>query len=61
MGIQIAGREINQKRKKHIKSRVFVPDDAGIEFAEGAVSMAIDLSHFLKLLTNVFYARPHGP
>ena len=41
MGIQMAGKEISQKRKKHMKSRVFVPDDAGIEFAEGMVGIAI--------------------
>ena len=35
MGNQIAGRDISQKRKKHIKSRVVVPDDAGRWFAEG--------------------------
>lgn len=29
IGNQIAGSEINQKRKKHIKSRVVVPEDAG--------------------------------
>jgi hypothetical protein len=29
IGNQIAGREINQKRKKHMKSLVVVPDDAG--------------------------------
>ena len=34
MGNQIAGRDITQKRKKHIKSRVFVPEDAGKWFAE---------------------------
>lgn len=32
-GIQIAGSEMSQKMKKHIKSRVFVPDDAGRWFA----------------------------
>jgi hypothetical protein len=30
----MAGRDTSQKRKKHIKSLVLVPDDAGIEFAE---------------------------
>lgn len=29
IGNQMAGSEINQKRKKHIKSRVVVPDDSG--------------------------------
>lgn len=33
MGNQIAGNEMSQKRKKHMKSRVVVPDDSGIEFA----------------------------
>ena len=33
MGNQIAGREMSQKRKKHMKSRVLVPDDSGMEFA----------------------------
>ena len=37
----MAGKEISQKRKKHMKSRVFVPDDAGIEFAEGVISIVI--------------------
>jgi hypothetical protein len=32
MGNQMAGREISQKRKKHIKSLVLVPDEAGIVF-----------------------------
>ena len=35
MGNQIAGREMSQNRKKHIKSRVVVPDEAGRWFAEG--------------------------
>lgn len=29
----MAGSETSQKRKKHIKSRVFVPEDAGIELS----------------------------
>jgi hypothetical protein len=29
----MAGREINQKRKKHIKSLVVVPEEAGRWFA----------------------------
>ena len=29
MGNHIAGREMSQKRKKHMKSRVVVPDDSG--------------------------------
>lgn len=29
IGNQIAGREMSQKRKKHMKSRVVVPEDAG--------------------------------
>jgi len=29
IGNQIAGREMSQKRKKHIKSLVVVPDDSG--------------------------------
>lgn len=29
----MAGSEINQKRKKHMKSRVVVPDEAGKWFA----------------------------
>jgi hypothetical protein len=33
IGNQIAGNEISQKRKKHIKSFVSVPDDAGRWFA----------------------------
>ncbi len=33
MGNQMAGSEMSQKRKKHIKSRVFVPDDSGMELA----------------------------
>jgi hypothetical protein len=33
MGNQIAGREINQNRKKHKKSLVVVPDEAGRWFA----------------------------
>jgi hypothetical protein len=37
IGNQIAGSEINQKRKKHMKSRVFVPEDSGIEFAENSI------------------------
>ena len=32
-GNQMSGSEMSQKRKKHRKSRVFVPEDAGIEFA----------------------------
>lgn len=36
----MAGREISQKRKKHIKSLVLVPDDAGMVFA---ISSAISL------------------
>jgi hypothetical protein len=32
----MAGREISQKRKKHIKSLVLVPDDAGMVFAVGS-------------------------
>ena len=35
IGNQIAGREMSQNRKKHIKSRVVVPDEAGRWFAEG--------------------------
>lgn len=34
MGYQMAGRDINQKRKKHIKSLVVVPDDSGRWFAD---------------------------
>jgi hypothetical protein len=33
MGNQIAGREINQKRKKHMKSRVLIPALSGRPFA----------------------------
>lgn len=33
MGNQIAGREMSQKRKKHMKSFVSVPEDAGKWFA----------------------------
>ena len=33
----MAGREINQKRKKHRKSRVVVPEDEGRWFAEKSV------------------------
>ena len=33
MGNQMAGREISQNRKKHIKSRVVMPADSGILFA----------------------------
>jgi hypothetical protein len=29
IGNQMAGREINQNRKKHMKSLVVVPEDAG--------------------------------
>jgi len=29
IGNQMAGSEINQKRKKHMKSLVVVPDDSG--------------------------------
>ena len=29
IGNQMAGRDINQKRKKHMKSLVVVPEDAG--------------------------------
>jgi hypothetical protein len=29
----MTGSEMSQKRKKHKKSRVFVPEDTGIEFA----------------------------
>jgi len=32
-GNHIKGSEMSQKRKKHIKSRVLVPEDADIEFA----------------------------
>ena len=35
IGNQIKGREMSQKRKKHIKSRVVVPEDAGNELATG--------------------------
>lgn len=33
MGNQMAGREISQKRKKHMKSRVDIPADSGKLFA----------------------------
>ena len=33
MGNQIAGSEISQNRKKHKKSRVLVPEDAGMWLA----------------------------
>lgn len=42
MGIQMAGSDMSQKRKKHMKSRVFVPDEAGIELADGLVSPMLD-------------------
>lgn len=29
----MAGREMSQNRKKHMKSRVFVPEEAGMELA----------------------------
>ena len=38
MGNQMAGREMSQKRKKHIKSFVVVPEDAGKWLADGWVS-----------------------
>ena len=38
MGNQMAGREMSQKRKKHIKSFVVVPEDAGRWLADGWVS-----------------------
>ena len=38
MGNQIAGRDISQKRKKHIKSRVVVPLDVGRWLAAVLVS-----------------------
>lgn len=37
-GNHIKGSEMSQKRKKHIKSRVLVPEDAGIEFAAGGTT-----------------------
>jgi len=46
-GIQIAGSEITQKRKKHIKSRVVVPEDAGIE-----LGMLFTLGHMARNKTN---------
>lgn len=46
-GIQIAGSEITQKRKKHIKSRVVVPEDAGIE-----LGMLFTLGHMARSKTN---------
>ena len=60
MGIQMAGKEINQKRKKHMKSRVFVPDDAGIEFAEDVINIFRALCG-RQTLTNIFDGRPHCP
>jgi len=34
MGNQIAGSDMNQNKKKHMKSRVFVPEEAANELAE---------------------------
>jgi hypothetical protein len=44
IGNQITGSEMSQKRKKHRKSWVFVPDDAGIEFGRSLILGHIALS-----------------
>lgn len=45
-GNHIKGSEMSQKRKKHIKSRVLVPEDAGIEFG-----MLFTLGHIARSIT----------
>ena len=40
-GIQIAGSEMSQKMKKHMKSRVVVPEDAGRWFAGRIVMSSV--------------------
>ena len=60
MGNQMAGREMSQKRKKHIKSRVFIPaegdspfarleekkvSDAGLKESEGLIRMCSTEGH----------------
>jgi hypothetical protein len=66
MGNQIAGREMNQKRKKHIKSLVLIPALSGRPFAikramrtkrlmrmrAEHVRMSFTLGHMLRNSTN---------
>ncbi|EMD35441.1 hypothetical protein CERSUDRAFT_85420 [Gelatoporia subvermispora B] len=47
IGNQIAGSDISQKRKKHMKSRVVVPEDAGKE-----LGMLLTLGHIARSITN---------
>jgi len=47
MGNQIAGREMNQKRKKHIKSLVLIPALSGRPFG-----ISFTLGHMLRNSTN---------
>jgi len=48
----MTGNEMSQKRKKHKKSRVFVPEDSGIEFA-AQINMTvtgIEVCHVRRVL-----------
>lgn len=56
----MAGSEISQKRKKHIKSRVFVPEDSGIELAGPKFKQVKGGTHIIAL-TDVLNTGPHGP
>ena len=59
IGNQMAGREMSQNKKKHMKSRVVVPDDAGIWFATALLTTMKCWRHVVSRLTDVINTGPH--
>lgn len=59
MGNQMAGSDMSQKRKKHIKSRVVVPEDAGRWFAVQYPWLGHEWSSNATL-TDIVDTRPHS-
>lgn len=56
----MAGREMSQNRKKHMKSRVFVPDDSGIELARRDVKHRQEVRGCNEVFTDVVNTWPHS-
>ena len=55
----MAGSDISQKRKKHMKSLVFVPEEAGMLFADEQSKRCFTRNQID--LTNVVDTGPHSP
>ena len=55
----MAGREMSQNKKKHIQSRVVVPDDSGKRFATAVSTTRRSWRHIMSRLTNIINTGPH--